>query len=53
MSLRGKINLIVGAITLLFVVALLGLHFRWTQRLVRARRAHKRASAPPSPPCAR
>ncbi len=28
MSLRGKINLIVGAITLLFVVALLGLHFR-------------------------
>jgi len=28
MSLRGKINLIVGAITLLFVAALLGLHFR-------------------------
>jgi two-component system sensor histidine kinase UhpB len=27
-SLRGKINLIVGAITLLFVIALLGLHFR-------------------------
>ena len=28
MSLRGKINLIVGAITLLFVIALLGLQFK-------------------------